>query len=273
MQRTIQIAGERLSQRAGIAARRRSMAASAAARARYPSAPPPPAPPTISIGGTTVPPRPFRMRLASLPRHGPFQGRNVAISAHAASWRDHDGHQFGRWTSQEAYAGQGAYDQYAFRDSCSDDDLAFALCLLCAGRFRACTNVGDLAGQAVVTEYRRPFRVVFNQCSTPAILADRRPDARTTCRERRSLVSPTLHVALVEGPRRVVPPSSSASRPLREADASRFSGGPQGPGGLATYEDALDAVAGFHCDDAEPEPRIRWAISEPTRVAPVTTSS
>ena len=126
---TIQIAGTLYRQRPALRSRRAWLASAQPARAK-PSAPAPPAPPTIH----PPPPPPWsrhhRLRgpsgCAWHPCHGTAVQRNVAISAHAAIVAR------SRWAvnsaldSQEAYAGQGAYDQVAFRDSCSDDDLAFA---------------------------------------------------------------------------------------------------------------------------------------------------
>ncbi|MCG6114477.1 MAG: TAXI family TRAP transporter solute-binding subunit [Mesorhizobium sp.] len=160
--------------------------------------------------------------------------------------------------SQEAYAGQGAYDQPLSEiralTMISRSPYAFY-----ARADSGMTNVAELAGQAVVTEYRAIAS--FNQVNA-AILATAGLTPDDVDGETVAGI-PDATRALVEG--RVVSSASIVGIPtLREADAS-VSGGLRVLA-LGDNEDALNAVAGFTAATLNPSPAF-VGISEPTRVA------
>jgi TRAP transporter TAXI family solute receptor len=160
--------------------------------------------------------------------------------------------------SQEAYNGEGAYDQPMSEIRAltliSRSPYAFYV-RADSGK----TRLQELAGEPVITEYRAIAS--FNQVNA-AILATAGMSPDDVQGETVAGI-PDATRALVEG--RVVASASVLGIPtLREADASISGGLRVLP--LGEDEDALGAVAGFSATTLQPGPAF-VGIEEPTRVA------
>ncbi len=160
--------------------------------------------------------------------------------------------------SQEAFTGQGAYDQplTEIRALTMITRSPYAFYVRADSGM---TSLSELAGQPVITEYRAIAS--FNQVNA-AILATAGLTPDDVQGETVAGI-PDATRALVEG--RVVSSASVLGIPaLREADAAISGGLRVLP--LGEDEEALSAVAGFSATTLQPGPAF-VGISEPTRVA------
>lgn len=160
--------------------------------------------------------------------------------------------------SSEAYQGQGAYEQ-RLTDIRALTMVSRSPYAFYARADSGMTNVADLEGQQVITEYRAIAS--FNQVNA-AIMAT----AGLTSADVSGVTVagiPDATRALVDG--NVVASASVLGIPaLREADAS-ISGGLRVLA-LGENEDALNEIAGFSATTLNPGPAY-VGITEPTRVA------